>query len=693
MSSQEREKNIDFAGYFDLAKAPGESDPDTLSDHEILQPLKDSNQRYPEIEKINQGGMKRILSGHDSITGRKIAIARLLSCDTADDLELFLREARITACLEHPNIMPVYDIALDEEGLPFFTMKLVEGEDLRIIIDKLQAGDNSYRKEYRLAHLLEMFLKICDAIAYAHNRGIVHLDLKPQNIKTSGFGEVLVCDWGLARLLDQADPELVMRDGVAGPLADISRTINGAVKGTPGYMSPEQANPKTCNKANELSDIYSLGALLYSLLTYERPIVGTTEEILKKTLLGELVPPSKRTPSLKVPHSLNAVVMKAMATETEDRYQSVKELQNEVRQYVEGYATEAENASFHRLVILLFKRHAALAIISVLILIVIPFGTLIFLENLKENERELAAVKKQQKEEVVKRQELSENTAQIILEKAISLHQKLNYEAALNELNESLKLKPDFQEALNLKAIILTGSFKFTEALEVANKIEDYTNQYFIDFAQNYSIDTQENGLLSTDALLNILDEIQSDKMLEEQGDYERFKNKVSKQLFRQITFSTFSRYPVEERLSVLEDILSISNPQCGDSFLKIESDEKSLTIYIENDSEINSLDALHGLPITQLSLKNTGIEDISGLNDSPLERLDLTNTKVHDLKALTHLPITELNLTGTPVTDLSSIMKSPIKTLYLGSTKISPLEQTNIFSLSGNSFLTKGNL
>ncbi|MCH2207908.1 MAG: serine/threonine protein kinase [Lentisphaerales bacterium] len=383
MGSEKRENKIDFASYFDLAKASGDNIPDSLSEHEMLEPLKDSQTRYPEIEKINQGGMKRILSGNDAITGRKVAIARMLSCDTADDLELFLREARITACLEHPNIMPVYDIALGDEGLPFFTMKLVEGEDLRIIIDKLREGDAQYHKNYRQAYLLEMFLKICDAVAYAHNRGIIHLDLKPQNIKTSDFGEVLVCDWGLARLLDQADPELVMRDGVAGPLADISRTINGVVKGTPGYMSPEQANPKKANQADERSDIYSLGALLYSFLTFERSIDGNTEDVIYKTLTGKLVSPAERTPRLKVPYSLNAVVMKAMARNPEDRYQSVKELQNEVRQYVEGYATEAENAPFHRLVLLLFKRHAALAVISLLILVVIPIGTIIFLENLK----------------------------------------------------------------------------------------------------------------------------------------------------------------------------------------------------------------------------------------------------------------------------------------------------------------------
>jgi hypothetical protein len=108
-----REEKIDFAGYFDLAKAAGQESPEKLQDHELLSPLKDQGPRYPNMEGINEGGMKQIHAGFDAITGREVAIARMRTCDSADDLELFLREGRITACLEHPNIMPVYDISLD----------------------------------------------------------------------------------------------------------------------------------------------------------------------------------------------------------------------------------------------------------------------------------------------------------------------------------------------------------------------------------------------------------------------------------------------------------------------------------------------------------------------------------------------------------------------------------------------------
>ena len=172
LEKKSRENSIDFAGYFDLAKAAGQEDPERLQDHELLSPLKDNDSRYPEFNQINEGGMKHIQAGTDSIIGREVAIARMRSCDNSDDLELFLREGRITACLEHPNIMPVYDIALDDDGLPFFTMKLIRGESLGKVLTKIPK-DKECKEKYRLPVLLEMFMKICDAMAYAHSRGVL----------------------------------------------------------------------------------------------------------------------------------------------------------------------------------------------------------------------------------------------------------------------------------------------------------------------------------------------------------------------------------------------------------------------------------------------------------------------------------------------------------------------------------------
>ena len=693
MNAENRENKIDFAGYFDLAKAAGVENPEKLQDHELLSPLKENSERYSDLNDFNQGGMKQILAGHDSISGRHIAIAKMLNCNDSDDLELFLREARITACLEHPNIMPVYDISLDKEGLPFFTMKLIHGEDLGEILGRVKNNVGDYPEKYRMATLLEIFMKICDAMAYAHSRGVLHLDLKPDNVKISGFGEVIVCDWGLARLVDDADPELLMKDGVAGPLADINRTINGAVKGTPGYMAPEQAKAQN-NLKSHLTDIYSLGAILYSILTLEKPVTGKdTEEVLVKTAIGDIVPPMKRAPERRIPYSLEAVVLKAMSTDPEDRYESVEALQNEVRSYLEGFATEAENAPFHRLLVLLFKRHAALSVLTSAAIVALTLTTYSFLQRIEENNLRLEEARKKSQEEQKKRETLSEDAAEILLQQSFQLVARKDYDKALEEVNKSLSLKPELKDALELKTILLIGSLKFKEAKATALLIKEYTNQYFIGISDKYGPLIDSKGMLPPEDFLNLVSEIQDDRLLEEQGDYEKFKHRVSAYIENQLSIHAFKLYPLEERLSILKEMLELTNPQSEEIKLEIEMKNGNTIQYlaINNNPELTSAEALAGMPIESLNLKDTGIKSLEFTRGMPLKKLDVSGTAIHNLFPLEHLPLQELNLSKTPVTDVSPIMKLPLKNIHLGSVKVSPLNLMNIFPYLKDLYLPAG--
>ena len=687
MDLEKREESIDFAGYFDLAKAAGQEDPDKLQDHELLTPLKEDDNRYPEFTKINEGGMKRIQSGTDTIIGREVAIARMHSCDDSDDLELFLREGRITACLEHPNIMPVYDIALDQEGLPFFTMKLIKGENLGRILNKINK-DPAYAEKFRLPVLLEMFMKICDAMAYAHSRGVIHLDLKPDNIEISGFGEVLVCDWGLARLLDEADPELIMKDGVAGPLADINRTMSGIVKGTPGYMAPEQANPKSHGKTKQ-TDIYSLGAILYTILTLQKPIDGEdTMEIIAKTAVGEFIEPRYRAPERKIPYSLNAVVCKAMATDPQNRYDTVESLQQEVRAYMEGFATEAEDAPFHRLVILLFKRHAALTILTSAAIVMLTLVTTTFLQRIEEkkielerNAERLKAEQEKSEQEKRKSEFLSQNAAEVLIEKAQSLLLANRYNEALSAVEKSLNLKAGSEEALELKAIILVGALRYKEAEETAAAMKSWTNQYFSDMAGKYGPLLEDNGLLPPDEFINLVREIQDDRMLEEQGEYEKFKHRVSEHIEKQLCIETFKRYSLENRMKMLGELLELTNPQSGSIDVKFEIQGGIIkSLVLKDNQELKRPDTLSGLPIEVLDLSNTGISDLRFARGMPLIKLNISGTSVHSLGPLSLSPLNELNMSKTPVTDVRPILSLPLRTLYLGYAKVKPLNFINDF-------------
>ena len=156
-----------------------------------------SQNRYTDFQEIGRGGMKAIFSVLDNYGKRKVAYARLVSSEDEKLSDAFIREARLTAQLEHPNIISVYDVGMEQSGAPYFTMELKTGDSL----------SSALKKEYDLNSMLNVFIKICDAIAYAHSRKIIHLDLKPDNVQLGKFGEVMVCDWGLSKVIDSEDPD------------------------------------------------------------------------------------------------------------------------------------------------------------------------------------------------------------------------------------------------------------------------------------------------------------------------------------------------------------------------------------------------------------------------------------------------------------------------------------------------------
>lgn len=338
----------------------------------ILNSLKDSIDRYHELREIAQGGEKKITLVHDHRLDRQVAMARAVRSKVPQDLEQFLREARLTANLAHPNIMPVYNMGLDVSGEPFFSMELVPGDSLKTIIKKLGKGDKDYWNAYPMEVLLSIFIKICDAIAYAHSRNVLHLDIKPDNIRVGEFGEVLVCDWGLARVMnvpeDAGEHDGTVLDGDV--LNDM--TLSGTMKGTPGFMAPEQT--QAYGEKTPQTDVYALGALLYMLLTHELPVRGqSASEVIQNTREGKIVPPRRRKPDRHVPNSLAAVAMKALSLKPEDRYDSVQHLRQEVSRYLSGHPTEAEHAGWITKTSLLLQRHSRVAFVIIFSLVLLAF--------------------------------------------------------------------------------------------------------------------------------------------------------------------------------------------------------------------------------------------------------------------------------------------------------------------------------
>jgi serine/threonine protein kinase len=292
--------------------------------------------------------MKGVLLVHDRDTNRDVAMAIMSDFRDRDvrDLNRFVREARITATLEHPNIVPVYDIGIDASGSPYFTMQYLRGATLAVILKRLRDGDPETVAAFPLARLMRLYLRICNAVAFAHSKGICHFDLKPGNIHCGDFGEVQVIDWGLS--------------------GDIAAGEKGQIKGTPGYMAPELIAGE--GEPGKSADVYALGGILYALLTFDSPFAGLPQqEVLRRTLTGKLIPPSLI--SHQIPPGLEAICLKAMALDPKERYQDASDIRRDINASLAGYASSAEDASAMRSFVLFLRRNVYLVIIIALLLL------------------------------------------------------------------------------------------------------------------------------------------------------------------------------------------------------------------------------------------------------------------------------------------------------------------------------------
>ena len=350
-----------------LDREPDDAESDVRGLFTQLRLHRSSSPRYRIKGEVGRGGMGVVLRVWDSELRRNLAMKMILGSSDRerrdplaaerDSVVRFLEEAQVTAQLDHPGIVPVHELGLDNQGRVYFTMRLVRGRSLAEVFELV----NNEREGWTRLRAIGLILRACEAVAYAHDKGVIHRDLKPANIMVGKFGEVYVMDWGLARVLDQEDlKDIRIRDShstdeeasrTGSKLGPMLATMDGHVIGTPAYMSPEQARGDVRAMGTH-SDVYAIGAILYHLLSGEPPYanegVSSPHTMLKR--IAEGPPRPLELHASDRPAELVAICTRAMAPVEHQRYPTVAELADDLNSYLEGRVVRAyETGAFAEL--------------------------------------------------------------------------------------------------------------------------------------------------------------------------------------------------------------------------------------------------------------------------------------------------------------------------------------------------------
>lgn len=374
----------------------------TFSDIDNLDsPTRGTWTEFRLLKKLGQGGLGVVWLARDESLKRLVAIKEILrkSDDDSPEVRRFRREAEITGRLEHPSIVPIHQFGTDSESeQPFYVMRYIGKRTLENAIDEFHERRLAGEKDLlQLHYLLTSFVSICQAIAYAHSKNVIHRDLKPENVVLDNYGQVIVLDWGLAKLT--GDLELIETcENSLGPAGSvIAQTQDGQVLGTPMYMSPEQATGRL-DEINERTDVYGLGAILFAILTGFAPHEKTRESSSANTTMSELLrsivseePPPARSINPDAPPELEAICAKSLSIKAYSRYGSAAELAEDVQRWMAGESVSAYQEPWKKRAVRWIANHSLLSqffAASATILIVSAVTLGLATQNALETERQ-----------------------------------------------------------------------------------------------------------------------------------------------------------------------------------------------------------------------------------------------------------------------------------------------------------------
>lgn len=620
--------------------------------------------------ELGRGGMGVVLRAADQDLGRSVAMKVLLNPSNPRAVRRFAQETRITAQLDHPGIVPVHDRGVDRQGRPWFTMRLVRGRSLDEILDLLARRDAEAEAEFTLPRLVRILVEVANAVAYAHDKGVIHRDLKPHNLMVGRYGEVQVMDWGLARLMSGAggdDPE-TGRMTQADSHGD--QTLDGTVRGTPAYMPPEQAKGET-SRLDQRCDVYALGAILFEMLTLTPPYRGkNAQAILRLVVEGELESPDRRAPGRDIPRALTAVVMQAMAWHPADRYPSAAALRRDLEAWLDGRAVSAHDEAPWEAAVRLVRRYrtvvAAVAGAAAIAATALGFAFASNLAARRQAESALTQAQtalKQAEAAEHRRAEVQRLAAPALAAQARAEVSAKHYAEALRAAEAAIACDEDLAEPRLLRAGLLIAENRLADA---QNELDNLLKLHASDGDARRLRELLAAGdpRQKPAALMEVLSRVGLGGLADRVARDADQRAQLHRDRLVKIWPQAAIRINPDGTLAVVVPARSAND-------LSALAGMPISELFLVNNPDLVNLEPLRGLPLRKLELALCSrISDLSPLSGMPLAELNLSNCPlVRDLTPLGGCLLSRLDLEGVPIESLEAVKGMPLRRLNLSRT------------------------